>query len=172
MTRKKTDSARVLDIRPWVRKGQSPCGPVNKALAALAPSQELVLLAPFEPRPLYAVMRNAGYGFESQRLSDGGWRIRFFPIQTSLKKPARCASECLPLARREKLVSLDARRLSAADEVAAAFQAIRKLSKGERLAIRSARKPTRWLHRLPRKDLFFDCTEQTDRSFVTVIWKD
>ncbi len=66
-----------LDIRPLFAAGQSPCGLIDEAVARLLPGQDFVLLAPFEPVPLFTKLGALGFVNRSERMSDGGWRISF-----------------------------------------------------------------------------------------------
>jgi len=72
----KTDD-KVLDVRPIFARGSTPCGEIDKAVADLQPNQTFVLLAPFEPVPLYAKLGNLGLGHRAKEMEDGSWRIEF-----------------------------------------------------------------------------------------------
>jgi uncharacterized protein (DUF2249 family) len=66
-----------LDIRPIFASGASPCGTIDNAVASLKPGQSLVLLAPFEPIPLFTKLAAQGFKHQSEPLADGSWRIVF-----------------------------------------------------------------------------------------------
>jgi uncharacterized protein (DUF2249 family) len=67
----------VLDVRPLFARGQSPCDAIEEAVAALSHGQALVLIAPFEPIPLYTKLGNQGFAHETTRAADGSWRVEF-----------------------------------------------------------------------------------------------
>ena len=67
----------VLDTRPIFARGETPCGAIDNAVASLGPAQGLVLLAPFEPVPLYAKLENDGFTHQAEPQPDGTWRIEF-----------------------------------------------------------------------------------------------
>ena len=67
----------VLDVRPLLAAGESPCGAIDTAVAQLIPGQLFVLLAPFEPRPLYAKLGQQGFTHQTKPLEDGSWRVEF-----------------------------------------------------------------------------------------------
>lgn len=69
----------VLDVRPIFARGEAPCSTIDGAIAKLKEGQCLVLLAPFEPVPLYTKLGNLGFEHQVQPLEDGGWRIEFRP---------------------------------------------------------------------------------------------
>lgn len=52
--------ARDLDVRPLLARGEEPFGTIMRAADALRGNEALHLIAPFEPQPLYAVMRERG----------------------------------------------------------------------------------------------------------------
>ncbi|MBL9135938.1 MAG: DUF2249 domain-containing protein [Verrucomicrobiales bacterium] len=68
-----------LDVRPILASGGSPCTAIEGAVAKLIRGQTLVVLAPFEPVPLYTKLGLCGYGHDTSRLPDGTWRVEFKP---------------------------------------------------------------------------------------------
>ncbi len=67
----------VLDTRPIFARGETPCRPIDDAVASLIPGQQLVLIVPFEPVPLYAKLGNQGFVHDARQLPDGAWRVEF-----------------------------------------------------------------------------------------------
>ena len=67
----------VLDVRPIFAAGDSPCTAIDDAVASLTPGQTFVLLAPFEPAPLYSKLGRQGFSHQSKMLEDGTYRIEF-----------------------------------------------------------------------------------------------
>jgi hypothetical protein len=87
---------RLLDTRPILEAGGSPCTAVDDAVRQLAPGQALVLLVPFEPVPLYAKLGHLGFSPEPEQLPDGTWRVLFRP-ETEAPRPEKvpaCACSC------------------------------------------------------------------------------
>jgi uncharacterized protein (DUF2249 family) len=74
---KKAIAPLELDIRPIFAAGASPCGTIDEAVANLKPGQTFVLLAPFEPIPLFTKLSAQGFAHKSEALGDGGFRIVF-----------------------------------------------------------------------------------------------
>jgi len=66
----------VLDVRPVIAKGEHPLAEVMTIAQALEPNGVLELIAPFEPRPLMARLRDAGCEVTSQHQPDGTWLVR------------------------------------------------------------------------------------------------
>lgn len=67
----------VLDTRPMFARGETPCCAIDVAVEQVIPGQPLVLLVPFEPKPLYAKLAAQGFNVTSATQADGTWRIEF-----------------------------------------------------------------------------------------------
>lgn len=67
----------TLDVRSDLAAERDPFQRIMAAVEKLAPSEELVVIAPFEPVPLYSVMAEMGFGHTVEVLSNGGWKITF-----------------------------------------------------------------------------------------------
>ncbi len=67
-----------VDVRPLFEADRSPLPVILAAVDRLAPGQALRLLAPFEPRPLYARLAARGYMAEPIMHADH-WEILFRP---------------------------------------------------------------------------------------------
>lgn len=67
----------VLDTRPIFARGETPCKAIDSAVASLIPGQPFVLLADFEPVPLYAKLGNQGFTHQCTQLADTSWRVEF-----------------------------------------------------------------------------------------------
>jgi uncharacterized protein (DUF2249 family) len=76
----------VLDVRPIFARGGSPCTTIDDAVASLRPGQTFVLVAPFEPAPLFGKLGAKGFRHKSLPQIDGSWRIEFEP--TGAPQPA------------------------------------------------------------------------------------
>ncbi len=73
----------VLDVRPIFAGGGSPCSTIDEAIASLSPGQVFVLVAPFEPAPLFGKLGAKGFSHKSRAMADGSWRIEFTPTGTT-----------------------------------------------------------------------------------------
>jgi hypothetical protein len=67
----------TLDVRPDLAAGKEPFSRIMTAARNVPPEGTLVVLAPFEPEPLYPILGRMGFTHESQPLADGSWRIVF-----------------------------------------------------------------------------------------------
>lgn len=82
-----------LDIRPIFARGESPCGCIDEAVAGLKPGQDFILVAPFEPIPLFTKLAAQGFNHESEAQPDGSWSIRFVRARAAASE-TRVSSCC------------------------------------------------------------------------------
>ena len=66
-----------LDVRDDIRAGREPFARIMATVDALGPGDALVLRAPFEPGPLYAVLGACGFRHWTERLAADDWRVWF-----------------------------------------------------------------------------------------------
>lgn len=71
-------NAIVLDVRADIEAGQDPFKKIMAAVETLEPEQELIIINSFEPRPLYTVLGNRGFGHRTEQKDDGSWHVTFF----------------------------------------------------------------------------------------------
>ncbi len=67
----------VLDVRPDLAAGQDPLTKILATADTIGVGESLVILVGFEPVPLYAVLGQRGFSHQSERTSDGTWRVKF-----------------------------------------------------------------------------------------------
>ncbi len=70
-------AAAVLDVRPDLERGDEPFVRIMEAAEQIAPGQSFVIIAPFEPAPLYGVLAERGFTHETERVAADEWVIRF-----------------------------------------------------------------------------------------------
>ena len=71
------DAEKVLDVRPDLERGGEPFVRIMEAAATIQPDKTLVIIAPFEPVPLYGVLNERGFSHETVKVTDGEWVVRF-----------------------------------------------------------------------------------------------
>ncbi|MBI2170089.1 MAG: DUF2249 domain-containing protein [Actinobacteria bacterium] len=69
--------ARIVDARPILADGGEPFDMIMAAVDALEPGQPLVVLAPFEPVPLEALLSSQGFTYEAEEIGGGDWSVTF-----------------------------------------------------------------------------------------------
>ncbi len=69
--------AKELDLRPIFDLGGEPFPTIMDAVDALGELEALHLIVPFEPRPLYRVLKMRGFASHTEEL-DGVFHVWFF----------------------------------------------------------------------------------------------
>ena len=67
----------TLDVRPMMAAGNEPFDAIMGAVTGLQPEEELELLAPLDPIPLYQVLGAQGFSHETEALGGGDFRVVF-----------------------------------------------------------------------------------------------
>ena len=67
----------VIDVRPDLESGGEPFVRIMEAVAAIKPGGTLVIIAPFEPVPLYGVLGERGFSHETAMIAADEWIVRF-----------------------------------------------------------------------------------------------
>jgi hypothetical protein len=67
----------ILDVRPDLERGDEPFVRILQTAERLQPGEAFVLIAPFEPQPLYGVLGGRGFTYETERVADDEWIVRF-----------------------------------------------------------------------------------------------
>ncbi|WP_418280234.1 DUF2249 domain-containing protein [Halorubrum sp. DTA98] len=65
-------SESVLDARDL---DEPPFAAISDALGDLDDGSTLTLINAFEPRPLYDVLEDRGFTYETERVADDEWRV-------------------------------------------------------------------------------------------------
>ncbi|MRN67354.1 DUF2249 domain-containing protein [Brucella sp. 10RB9213] len=69
-----------LDVRPLLKSGVEPFQAIMGAVDSLAPGQGLLLIAPFKPVPLFAVLERKGFEAKPEPIGEGDWQVLFSPV--------------------------------------------------------------------------------------------
>jgi hypothetical protein len=67
----------VLDVRPDLEQGGEPFVRIMAAAATIMPGGALVLIAPFEPVPLYDVLGARGFSHATKKVAVDIWIVQF-----------------------------------------------------------------------------------------------
>ncbi|MGH7991468.1 MAG: DUF2249 domain-containing protein, partial [Limisphaerales bacterium] len=67
----------TLDVREDLRNGGEPFSKIMSAVAQLQPGENLRLIAPFEPKPLFAVLAKQGFAHAAKEIENGDWEVLF-----------------------------------------------------------------------------------------------
>jgi uncharacterized protein (DUF2249 family) len=131
-------SVRELDVRPILAKGGDPFSLILKTVQSLAAGEALHLVAPFEPVPLYAVLRSMGYASRHEERDgvhhvwfhrDGGGGMPAEPVAGDDEAPLQPA------------VELDVRGLEPPAPMMTILEKLVELGPGAQLLVRHHREP-------------------------------
>lgn len=64
-------------MRQDLENGGEPFVRIMEAVATIKPGGTLVIIAPFEPIPLYDVLGERGFSHETARVAADEWIVRF-----------------------------------------------------------------------------------------------
>ena len=118
-----------LDVRDDIRGGREPFARIMAAVAALGPGEALVLRAPFEPHPLYAVLGARGFAHWTERLAADDWRVWFHRRE----QPAA--------AETETSCTIDVRGLPPPEPMVRVLERLDRLAPGATLTVLHERRP-------------------------------
>lgn len=126
-----------VDVREDIRRGREPFERIMAAVAALGPDQVLVLRAPFEPAPLYAVLGRKGFSHRTERRAPDDWWIWFHPAAAAGPEPGAAR----PAAADPGTVVLDVRGLEPPQPMLRVLEQLDALGPGRRLEVLHDRRP-------------------------------
>ncbi len=166
-----TDGTVTLDVREALRQGQEPFGLIMQTVAGLRPDQNFRLVAPFEPVPLYAVLRKQGFSAESKPI-ENGYEVLFarLPAGAGAGAPAAPKPAPAPPARPGgPVVLVDARGLEPPEPMVKILEAVSTLPEGASLRAHTERRPMHLYEQLEERGFQGQSEEQSDGSFITHI---
>jgi uncharacterized protein (DUF2249 family) len=76
----RTNAAVTLDVRDELAAGGEPFVRIMEAAETIQPGQSLVIIAPFEPVPLYGALGGRGFAHETEQVAASEWAVRFTRI--------------------------------------------------------------------------------------------
>ena len=168
------DQTITLDVREDIRSGREPFSRIMSATAALRMGERLLVIAPFEPAPLFRVMEKQGFVHNGERTAAGDWEILFTrqqdaqPMKASLTpSPSNPAREAAPA--QAQIVEVDARGLEPPQPMVKILETLSALPTGAELRARTDRRPMHLYAQLEERGFAATTEEQSDGSFLTHI---
>lgn len=67
----------TVDVRQEIANGGEPFPLIMRAVTGLRSGEKMLLIAPFEPVPLYDVMAMQGFAHQSKPIANGDWEVLF-----------------------------------------------------------------------------------------------
>jgi uncharacterized protein (DUF2249 family) len=164
----------TVDVRDDIRSGREPFSKIMNAAAAIQANECLLVIAPFEPIPLFRVLEKQGFVHTGQTTTSGDWEIRFTrhaggtPAEAVLASSPVCSRNgtALPSAQ---IVEVDARGLEPPQPMVKILEALVALPAGAELRARTERRPMHLYPHLEERGFTAATEEQSDGSFLTHI---
>jgi uncharacterized protein (DUF2249 family) len=159
----------TVDVRDDIRSGREPFSKIMSAAARLPADHELLIIAPFEPRPLFSVMKKQGFSYASKPTPAGDWEV-LFRRQTEpaavIAKPAQSRDTGLPITQ---VVEVDARGLEPPQPMVKILETLADLPQDTGLDARTDRRPMHLYAQLEERGFTAESEEQSDGSYLTHI---
>lgn len=162
----------TLDVRPDIRAGIEPFAKIMKTAGDLKPGQELRLLAPFKPLPLFSVFARQGFSHREQLIGDDEWEVVF--SRTSAPAQAESASGTAQESSggsgtAPEPVVVDARGLEPPRPLVTILETLASLPAHATMRAHTDRRPMHLYHHPAERGYAGESEEQPDGSFITYI---
>ena len=165
-----------LDVRDDIRNGGEPFSKIMCTVAQLRPDENLLLVAPFEPVPLFQVLAGQGFHHEARQMESGDWEVLF----TRSGEVGVRASACSPATMKRELqhagspgpvqfIEVDARDLEPPLPMIKILEALAMLPADVALRAHTDRRPMHLYAQLEARGFTGETEEQTDGSYITHI---
>jgi uncharacterized protein (DUF2249 family) len=175
-----------LDVRDDIRKGVEPFSKIMGAVSALRADEQLLLIAPFEPVPLFSVLKRQGFEHVSRELESGDFEVLFTrgsdtqvakdipktpPLNTrkAMENAAAKSARARGESGKTETVDVDARGLEPPQPLMTILEALADLPKNGELRARTDRRPVHLYSQLEDRGFSGASEEQPDGSFITSI---
>lgn len=161
----------TLDVRDDIARGREPFSKIMTTVARLRPDENLRLLAPFEPLPLFSVLAKKGYTHATKQLESGDWEIVFTPGggQKAGTEGAPSAGAGSGETKPSSYIEVDARGLEPPQPMVKILEALATLPPRTGLRARTDRRPMHLYAHLEERGFAGETKEQSDGSFLTHI---
>ena len=141
------------------------------AVARLESDGKLLLVATFEPAPLFSVLGQQGFDHQSKRLPSGDWEVLFTRrsgAATPFVPPARPPCSAVNT-EPTGIIAVDARGLEPPQPLVKILEALAVLPEGAGMRARTDRRPMHLYAQLDERGFTGESEEQNDGSFITQI---
>jgi uncharacterized protein (DUF2249 family) len=161
----------TLDVREDLGKGREPFSKIMNAVGQLRPDEKLLLVAPFEPVPLFSVLGRQGFDHQSKQIQSGDWEVLFTRREGELsafvppKHPPCSAAKVKPT----EIIEVDARGLEPPQPMIKILETLATLPNGAELRAHTDRRPMHLYAQLEERGFVGTTEEQKDGSFITHI---
>ncbi|HZL78122.1 MAG TPA: DUF2249 domain-containing protein [Candidatus Limnocylindrales bacterium] len=161
----------TLDVRDDLRQGREPFSKIMNAVAQLHSDENLLLVAPFEPAPLFSVLGKQGFDHKSQQIESGDWEVLFTRRNGEAVAfvPHEHSSCGAVKTEPTEIIEVDARKLEPPQPMMKILEALAVLPAGAELRAHTDRRPMHLYAQLEEWRFAGETKEQNDGSFITTI---
>jgi uncharacterized protein (DUF2249 family) len=173
----------VLDVRPDIKSGREPFTKIMSTVMALQDGQELLLLAPFEPIPLFAVLKKQGFEHAALKTQAGDWEVLFSRTAaakaiepshvngtaTSANNASPRTSDMSMGSDEPQIVKVDARGLEPPQPLVRILETLTNLPMNAKLHALTDRRPMHLYAHVEERGFSANTVQQPDGSFLTCI---
>jgi uncharacterized protein (DUF2249 family) len=165
------DKTVTVDVRDDIRGGREPFSKIMNAAAALQTNEQLLLIAPFEPVPLFRVMEKQGFRHTVQSNKPGDWEVLFMRQSDAQSAEAVCVTACsdASVPGSTEIVEVDARGLEPPQPLVKILESLAALPAGAELRAWTDRRPMHLYAHLEERGFAAITEEQPNASFLTHI---
>jgi uncharacterized protein (DUF2249 family) len=138
-----------------------------QAVASLGARDDLVIIAPFEPTPLYAVLAERGFSYQAKETESGDWQICFshkLQEQDEAKAPLKTHRPS-----RVSEIEVDTKGLEPPQPLVRILEAVATLPDGASIVALTDRRPMHLYSHLEERGLVGETKEAVDGSFITYV---
>ena len=161
----------TVDVREDIRNGREPFSTIMNAAAVLRTNEQLLLIAPFEPVPLFGVLEKQGFRHTVQSNKPGDWEVLFIRQSDAQPADATPASTCggVSAPGSSDIVEVDARGLEPPQPLVKILESLAALPAGAELRACTDRRPMHLYAQLEERGFAATTEEQPNASFLTHI---
>jgi uncharacterized protein (DUF2249 family) len=164
----RNDRVEVLDVRPIVNRGEEPFDTIQQHLEALESDRTLLLVAPFDPRPLKQYVTRQGFVFDYREPEETMTWMAIYrgEEKTAPEVAGNGPATAIPVPGGFVYV-LDCRELPPPEPLEWTSEVLETLNEGDRLIQHNDRKPALLLDNLEGYDWVLHENEESVRVEFT-----
>jgi len=162
----------TVDVRDDIHRGREPFSKIMSAVAELSLDEDLLLLAPFEPVPLCAVLAKQGFAHQARQMENGEWGVLFTRTEEPASAGEASTVECHGTPAEinpARFFEVDARGLEPPQPLVKILETLATMPADAGLRARTDRRPMHLYAQLEARGFTGKTEEQNDGSFLTLI---
>lgn len=160
----------TLDVREDINQGREPLSKILSTASQLKPHQKLMIIAPFEPVPLYHVLGSQGFDHDATPRGDGDWEVVFKRKGEASDQPESDPTSPEIHGNNEaETHEIDARGWEPPQPLIKILETLGNLPQGGTLQARTDRRPIHLFPHLQERGFEATSEEQEDGSYITRI---